>query len=201
MWLRARDAGVLKRSSLVVAANADIISRGLAEVGIVALVDEATGYEDERPRLALAKILEQFVAKELQPYLSTLPVDFFRELCRLKDIPFRDNMRLPPYVGKLVNSLVYCRLAPGVIAELQRKNPVTRTGRRRYKNYKWLTPGIGHPKLVLLLGSEVTLMRMSKTWDEFKKLVDKYHEVYKPMPLFDRAEKAGTGNCDQPQED
>ncbi len=192
VWLKARDAGVLRRGQVVVAANADIITRGLAEVGIVALVDEATGFQDVRARDALARILEQFVAKAIQPYLKTFPVDFFRELCRLKEIPFREDMRLPPYFGKLVNTLVYCRLAPGVRAELQRVNPVAENGRRKSKNYKWLTPTVGHPKLLQLLGSEVTLMRMSATWDDFKKLVDKYHEVYKELPLFDRVEKEGS---------
>jgi hypothetical protein len=190
VWLKARDAGALRaKGHLVVAANADIINRGLAEVGITALVDEATGYQDVRAKDALAKILERFVAKEIQPYLTTFPLDFFKELCRLRGIPFPENMRLPPYFGKLVNGLVYCRLAPGVLAELQRKNPVTDTGRRKDKNYKWLTPTVGHPKLLQLLGSEVTLMRMSETYDQFEKLVNKYHEPYKPLPLFDWADK------------
>jgi hypothetical protein len=194
VWLKARDAGVLGGKNLtVVAVNADIISRGLAEVGIVALVDEATGFQDMRAKDALARILERFVAKEIQSYLKTFPLDFFRELCRLRGTTFPENMRLPPYFGKLVNSLVYCRLAPGVLEELQRKNPVTDKGRRKDKNYNWLTPTVGHPKLSQLLGSEVTLMRMSKTWDEFKVLVDKYHEAYKPLPLFDWAEKE---HCD-----
>lgn len=128
VWLKAGDAGVLRSAQLIVAANADIITRGLAVVGITALVDEATGFQDARAKDALARILEQFVAKEIQPYLRTFPIDFFKELCRLKKIPFREDMRLPPYFGRLVNSLVYCRLAPGVLAELQRKNPVTEKG-------------------------------------------------------------------------
>ncbi len=188
VWLKARDAGVLGKAQIIVAANADIISRGLAEVGITALVDEATGFQDVRAKDALAKILEQFVAKELQPYLSGFPVDFFRELCRLRDVPFRSDMRRPRYFGTLINNLVYCRLAPGVVDELKRKNPVTESGRRKDKNYKWLTPHVGHPKLQLLLGSEVTLMRMSKTWDNFKALVDEYHKPYQALPLWDWAE-------------
>jgi hypothetical protein len=189
VWLKARDAGVLRKAQLVVAANADIISRGLAEVGIDALVDEATGYQDVRAKDALAKILEQFVAKELQPYLSMFPLDWFRELCRLRGIPFPENMRLPSYFGKLVNKYVYCRLAPGVLPEIQRKNPVTENGRRKDKNYRWLTPTVGHPKLLQLLGSEVTLMRLSATQEEFDVLVDRFHKPYKSMPLFEWAEK------------
>jgi hypothetical protein len=169
----------------------DIVMRGLAHVGIVALVDEATGFQNERARDALAQILEQFIAKELKPYVRAFPLDFFRELCRLRDIPFRDDMKLPPYFGKLVNNLVYCRLAPGVLAELQRKNPVRENGRRKDKNYQWLTENVGHPKLLQLLGSEVTLMRMSRTWDDFKPLVDKYHPPHKDLPLFDWAESGG----------
>jgi hypothetical protein len=196
VWLKARDAGVLRGvRQEKVAVLADIIIRALARVAIEALVDEATGYQDVRAKDALAKILEKFVAKEIQPYLTTFPTDFFRGLCKLRGIPFPEDMRLPPYFGKLVNDLVYCRLAPGVLAELQRKNPVAENGRRKSKNYKWLTPSVGHPKLVLLLGSEVTLMRMSKTWEEFKKLVDEYHKPYKALPLLDWAE-ANNGYSD-----
>ena len=164
--------------------------RGLAHVGIIALVDEATGFQNERARDALAQILEKLIAKELQPYVRAFPIDFFRELCRLRDIRFREDMRLPPYFGKIVNSLVYCRLAPGVLEELQRRNPVTEVGRRKDKHYRYLTENVGHPKLLQLLGSEVTLMRMSATWDEFKELVDKYHPPFKSLPLFEWAESA-----------
>jgi hypothetical protein len=54
-------------------------------------------------------------------------------------------------------------LAPGVLAELQRKSPMNQNGRRKDKNYNWLTPQAAHPKLVMLLGSEVALTRMSAT--------------------------------------
>lgn len=186
VWLKARDSGVIRgvRQEIVIV-NADIISRGLAEVGITALVDEATGFQDVRARDALARILEQFIAKTLRPYLRAFPLEWFRELCRLKNVPFPDNMRLPPYFGKLVNLLVYCRLAPGVRAELDRKNPVLENGRRATKNYRWLTEGVGHPKLLQLLGSEITLMRLSKTWEEFTELVNRMHPPYPDMPLFD----------------
>jgi len=187
--LAAREAVVLQAQQLHIAHQCEILVRGFARVGIIALVDEATGYQESRARDALVKILEQFVAKELRPYVKTFPVDFFKELCRLRNVPFREDMKLPQYFGKLVNNLVYYRLAPGVFDEIQRKNPITETGRRKNKHYQWLTENIGHPKLLQLLGSEITLMRMSKDWDEFKELVDRFHKPYKPLPLFDWAEK------------
>lgn len=188
VFLKARDAEELNHQLYHIAERANILIRGLATVGIIALVDEATGYQELRAKNALARILEQFIAKELRPYVSAFPLDWFRELCRLKGLSFREDMRLPPYFGKLVNSLVYCRLAPGVLAELQRKNPIQENGRRANKHYRWLTENVGHPKLLQLLGSEVTLMKMSEGFGQFKELVDKYHPPYKPLPLLDWAE-------------
>jgi hypothetical protein len=151
-WLKARDARALKKRQLVTAFAADIIMRGIATVGIIALVDEATGYEDVRPKNALAKILEEFVAKELRQWVSTFPTSFFRELCRLRSVPFREDMRLPRYFGHLVNDLIYSRLAPGVLDELKRKNPSQENGRRKDNHTQWLTKEIGHPKLLYHIG-------------------------------------------------
>ena len=67
VYLRARDAGVLAANQQHIAKQADILMRALAHVGIMALVDEATGYQYDRARDALARILEKFIAKELQP--------------------------------------------------------------------------------------------------------------------------------------
>jgi P63C domain-containing protein len=185
VWLAAQDAGVLFPSQEHIAEKCKILVRGFAVVGIVALIDEATGFQDNRARNALAKILEQFIAKELQPYVTTFPLDFFKEMCRLRDIPFPSNMKLPRYFGKLVNNLTYCRLAPGVLEELQIKNPPGANGRRKNKNYRWLTEHIGYQKLLMLLGSEITLMRDSKNWEDFEVRINKHHPRYRPLPLFD----------------
>lgn len=53
--------------------------RGFARVGIIALVGEATGYQRD-----LARILEAFITKELQPYVRTFPTDFYQEMFRLR---------------------------------------------------------------------------------------------------------------------
>ena len=88
VWLKAREAGALTRKQQQRSAHrAEVLMRGLAHVGIIAMVDEATGYQDVRSRDALAKILEAFVAKELQPWVSTFPPDFYKEMFRLKRVP------------------------------------------------------------------------------------------------------------------
>ncbi len=88
VWLKARDAGnVLTKPQERIAIAADILVRGFAETGIVALVDEATGYQDVRAKDALAKILEAFIAKELRKWVSTFPLDYYKELFRLRGWP------------------------------------------------------------------------------------------------------------------
>ena len=69
---------------------------------------------------------------------------------------------------------------------------MTENRRRKNKNSQGLTENVGHPKLLQLLGSEVTLLRMSATWADFKPLVDRFHPVYQALPLFDWAETEKT---------
>lgn len=166
--LDAQNAGKLRHNQAFLAAAAQAILRGLARVGITALIDEATGYQDERARGALAKILEAFVATELRPWLKTFPVDFYREMFRLRGWQFDPNsVKRPPLVGTLTNNVVYSRLAPGVLDELQRVTPRDEKGRLKTHLHRRLTPDVGHPKLQEHLAVATALMTVSSTWDGF----------------------------------
>jgi hypothetical protein len=86
--LSARAEGLLDARQANLAKQCEILVRGFARVGIIALVDEATGYQRDRARDSLAKILEAFVAKELQPYVRKFPAEFYEEMFRLRGLPF-----------------------------------------------------------------------------------------------------------------
>jgi hypothetical protein len=173
-------------------AACDILMRGLADVGIVALVDEATGYQDERARDALAKILEAFIAKELRAWVRTFPADFYKEMFRLRNIPYREDVRRPQYIGVLTNDLVYARLAPGVLDELRRQTPRDEKGRLKHHLHRRLTEDVGHPKLQQHLSAVTALMKASDTWDQFKPMVERALPKYKRLPLFDGLESKET---------
>lgn len=179
VWLDARRDGVLGPRQLLVAERAEMLMRGLAQVGIIALVDEATGFQDVRARDALAKILEEFVSKELRKWVKTFPPEFYRELCRLRDLPYPAyKFKKPAYFGHLTNNIVYDRLAPGVRHELKRVTPRDEKGRHAYQLHRHLTEDSGHPKLREHLASVVTLMKISDNWDEFMKHLDRAHPKY-----------------------
>jgi hypothetical protein len=176
-WLKAREAGALHTGRyLATAQRAEIIMRGLAHLGIIALVDEATGYQRDRASNALAKILEAFIAKELQAWVQTFPADFYEQMFRLRGLEFpTTSVKRPQYFGTLTNDIVYKRLAPGVLDELKRVTPRNEDGRPTAKYFQSLTSNIGYPKLKEHLGAVVALMRISKTWDGFMNLLNEHY--------------------------
>jgi hypothetical protein len=179
VYLDARKARVLTESQERVADQAELLIRGFARVGIVALVDEATGYQRDRATDALAKILERFIAKELQPWVKTFPDEFYQQLFRLRGLEFpRDTVKRPQYFGYLTNDIIYKRLAPGVLEELKRTEPKTPSGRRKGTIQQRLTPDLGHPKLREHLASVCTIMDLSDDYHDFMKKLDKRHPKY-----------------------
>jgi hypothetical protein len=176
VYLSADEAGVLPANQKHIAKQAGILVRGLAHTGIIALVDEATGYQEVRARDALAKILESFIDKELQPYIQTFPADYYKEMFRLRGLDFRrDTVRRPQYFGTLTNDVVYKRLAPGVLDELKKVQRRDDKGRARDRLFQRLTTNVGYPKLREHLGSVVTLMKLSTDWTDFKLKLDQIH--------------------------
>jgi hypothetical protein len=186
VWLSARKAGALKSTQLHIADQAEILIRALAGVAMVALVDEATGYQYVRARNALQEVLEKFIATEFRKWVKTFPDDFYRELFRLRRWPFKEDVvRKTPLVGKLTLDLVYDRLAPGVRQRLQEVNPKNEKGYRKHKLFQRLTEDVGDPSLRAHLASVITLMKVSDEWDAFMKLMNRALPRYPSMPLFD----------------
>ena len=172
VYLKARDDETLLQSQLKFAAACDILMRGLAHVGIIALVDEATGYQIDRARDALEKILEAFISDELRKWVKTFPDEYYEEIIRLKKWGFPNSVKRPGVLGKYTIDIVYKRLAPGILTELEIKNPKIQ-GYRRSKHHSWLTADIGHPRLREHLSAVIALMKSSTTWDQFMRSLNR----------------------------
>lgn len=152
----------------------DLVMRGLARVGIVALVDEATGYQEVRDRMALQAILDRYLRREFAAWSKRFPDEFYQQIFRLRDWEWR-GMRVnrPQVVAKYTNDFVWERLAPGLLEELQKRNPKDERGNRKSAHHQWLTEEVGDPKLAQHLYAVVGLMRASGTWDQFKGMLDR----------------------------
>ena len=186
--LTARDNGEIRTEhDMRYAQQADVLIRGFARVGIVALVDEATGYQRDRARDALAKILEAYVAKELQPWVKTFDNDYYENMFRLRGLPYppeKTNYR-PSYFGHLTNDVVYSRLAPGVLTALKEEAKRERKGTKLFQH---LNPGYGRQELLKHLGMVVGMMKISDNWSDFMHKLNRVACRYDQTMLLDLEE-------------
>jgi len=174
IWLDADEEIKLGKRQKQIAQKAKIIIRALAHVGIVALVDEATGYQEVRNKEALQALLDAFLQKEFAAWAKRFPDEFYKEMFRLRGLAWNKlSVRRPLYIGRLTNDIVYERLATGILNELQGRNPRDEKGRRPQKHHQWLTDDIGHPALAQHLHAVIGLMRACKDWTHFHDLLDK----------------------------
>jgi hypothetical protein len=182
--LEARKMGKLNYQTEHVAAQCELLVRGFARVGIIALIDEATGFQYDRPRRDLEEYLKKFLSESLVRWARTFPNDYFKHLCRLKGVDLRPDMRLPQYFGHVTNDLVYRRIAPGLLRALKERR--TERGRPSNKLHWWTSDELGHPALLLHLGTVVGLMKIHTNYDDFYAQLDTIAPVYPEVPgLFD----------------
>ncbi len=172
--LRARQEKKLNIQQEHIAQQCEILVRAFARVGIIALVDEATGFQEIRDREALQEILKRYISEDLLKWVKTFPMEFYKQIFRLKGWTWNGG-KMPQVVGHYTNDLVYARLAPGVLEELRKRNPLTEKGYRKHKLFQHLSADVGHPSLTRHLYELIGMARPFKIgeWDKYCDLVDR----------------------------
>lgn len=160
MYLKARAAGALLDSQEHLAAQAEIIVRAFAKVGIVAAIDEATGYQKQKDEYQ--KLLSKYIAEELQPWVKTFGENYYMQIYRLKRWDWGrhaiEKKNHPWEVARITNRLIYEKLPSGVLDKLHELNPRTERGHRRHKNFQFLTMNTGYVHLVKHMGHVEAIM-------------------------------------------
>lgn len=166
--LRANQTGILE--NIILAKQADIIIRAVAKVGIIALVDEATGYQYEREKDALQIVLQAYISDELLKWQRMFPDTFYFEIFRLNGWDYTVNgiKKRPGVIGTWTNELIYKQLPKGVLEELKVKTPKSKEGNYTARFFQSLTPDIGHPSLTAQIYKVIGIMNISRNWTEFK---------------------------------
>lgn len=182
-WIRAKEAKALQPSQQHIAKNAEILLKGLTDVGIYALIDEATGYQEIRDRDELQRILEAYVTGEFLPWTKHFPDEYYEQLFRLKGWQYSPpSVKRPKQIGQITAMIVYDKLPPGVLEELRTKNPRTPKGYRKHKHFQFLTEDLGNPHLEKQVVAATTLMRASPNWSTFLRLLDNAFPDRGPQP-------------------
>ncbi|WP_220464981.1 P63C domain-containing protein [Granulicella sp. 5B5] len=169
LLLKARELGLLRSTAeLRYARAAESLLVSLANVGLAALIDEATGYQATRKRDALQALLDRYLKKELAAWAKRFPDEYYEQLFRLRRWKWQGRSVNPPQiVSKYTKNIVYERLAPGILKELESRNPMQECGERKAKHHQWLTDDVGHPALAQHLHAVVAIMRISADWHKF----------------------------------
>jgi len=181
----AADQGALSPQQQPMATQAKILLRAFSTVGITALVDEATGYQEVRDRIALQEILERYISDELLAWAKRFPDEFYEQLFRLRGWQYTHmSVKRPSIVGRLTNDIVYQRLAPGVLEVLRELVPRDEHGRLKHHFHRRLTEDVGHPALAKHLHAVIALMRASSNWDRFSRVLERaFPKLSSTIPL------------------
>jgi hypothetical protein len=168
LYIAADEHGVLKSNQGGLVKQSWTIMRSTSKVGIEALIDEATGYQEVREKRALQVKLQAFIADEMQEWVKTFPDEFWEELARLEGIRYQARHR-PLRWGNYVMKFIYNAIDPDVAAELKRRNP----NPHHKQNLHQLLRDHGKDKLHQQLGGVVAIMRECKDMNEFRLRFDR----------------------------
>lgn len=171
-YLRARDLGLLSDNQLHLAKQAEIITRSCAKLGIIALIDEATGYQRFRKKQELQLKLQAFIADEMQEWAKMFPDEFWFELARLEGVHYSPRSR-PIRWGKYVMMFVYDAVDPDIGRELRKKNPDPHFLQNHHQWLKKFGRDAVHDQITKI----ITVMKLCQDMTDFR---------HKFARLFDR---------------
>jgi len=173
LYMEAEKENLISSNQKHILEKAKVILRALAKVGITALIDEATNYQEVRGKDELQILLEQFIAEELRPYSKEFKSEYFEQIFRLYNLPYDPTTtKRPLYFSKFTRKYVYDLLPPNVWEEIDKQNPII-TGnkyfnKRKYHLHRYLSEEHGVRFLREHLESLMPVMKLSKDMDDFK---------------------------------
>jgi hypothetical protein len=180
--VKAAQADKLSPSQASLAAQAKILLNAFAKVGVTALIDEATGYQQIRDPNALRILVQQYVEQEKLEWEKQFPDEYYDELNRIygsKKLTITSSgaviQNRPQHFAKFTRAYVYHPLENGaVLEELDRVNPkIDSKGTRRARFHQHLTLGYGLEKLKRQVQEVLTIVKISDNVSQFKKLFKK----------------------------
>ena len=146
-----------------------------AKVGIDSMIDEITGYQEDRRKDELQKILKLYISEEFLEWTKMFPEEFYEQIFRLKGWGsfLKAGQKMPQVVGQYTNDIVYERLPEKVLAELKKKVKKSEKGNNLVKLHQGLSKDYGISHLEKHLIAVVALMKASLCWEHFLEMLDK----------------------------
>ena len=154
----------------------DALVRGLARRGIIALVDDATGYRGDQLKEDVLRVVAAYMSPTLLKWSRKFEPEFFEEIYRLHGWEYKPGtVKHPQYTGKFIDKHIYEPLPPGVREEMRIRVPKNEKGNRKAKLWQTLSIDTGIPHLDRHIGDIVMMMRLSDDKDDF---AQKFERIY-----------------------
>ena len=171
-YVRALHAGALKTDrQREIAITCAILATSFLKLGIIAQIDEVTGYQYERAADALQVKIQAYIAEELRAWEKTFPDELWEQFGRLTNWKGSLHSR-PKWWGHLVNELIYEALDPDVAKYLKDNKPKPFHG----QNYhQWLSEDVG---LKALIPHIYKIIGMAEGCRDMRELRDKVASRY-----------------------
>jgi len=176
-YVKARDEGKLHGTQIAISQQADILIRACAKTGIIALIDEATGYQQHRAKQALQLKFQAFIAEELQEWAKMFPEEFWETLARLENVEYSAQHR-PLRWGRYVMLFVYDAIDSDIGKELRKKNP---NPHFKKNHHQWLKE-FGREKVTAQIYRVIGIMKTCRDIDDFKR---KFARIFDKQTAFD----------------
>lgn len=172
--IRADHEGNLQKQQAGIAHQCRVITASLTRIGLIALIDEATGYQTKRDSDELQQILTAYLLPEHRPWMQTIPAEFTNEIYRVYGWTRTANNRGPRYAGKLIRNLIYEKLPQPVLPALDSANPSNAKYQRKHRHHQFLTEkqGLDHFRSQVI--TVMTLLRISKNKADFNRHLEAY---------------------------
>jgi len=167
----AKDA--LTERQKEIAINCSIMLSACAEIGLDALIDEATGYQYERPEDALQIKLKAFFLPDnlFREWEKTFSDELWEEFGRLTNWKGALHSR-PKWWGKLVMELIYDALDPDIAEHLRKHKPPPREG---LNYHQWLSSDVGLSALTNHINQVIGIAKTCDTIHELREKVAHYY--------------------------
>lgn len=173
--VQARNDGSLASSQTFLAVQAEIIIRSAAKLGIIALVDAATGYVQDVKKEEYLRLWKDFISKEFRQWEAEFPNQFADMIYKIYGLKRRDpkSFKHPQFFGWFTKKYIYHPLAnsKGAILDmLDEANPVVYAGgSRKYKLHQFLSDEIGLPALHQHLWQTIGIGNASRDKADFER--------------------------------
>lgn len=173
--IEADNQGKLADSQKFLVRQAQILIRSAAKIGIVALIDEATGFIADKRKEEYRELFKEFIAEECRGWEKEFPDHFFNMIYKLYGLRRANpsSFKHPAFFGGFIRKYIYFPLASSngaILEELDQKNPVVYVnGGRKHRFHQYLTKELGIDALRSHLWQVIGIGNAAKSKADFER--------------------------------